>query len=547
MGCSAPVPFQPGAGSRLCPFCGTINLVREQEIAAPPLELKIDEAFRLYQAGQTRAALERLELLLQGGAENIRLQFYRAAMLLEVGQQEDGIYALVDMTGLDAPAPIRADVQAKLAEALLGANRTEEALQAAERSLELVAGHPAASYQKARALVRLERPDEAQRLIAETQPLLEQPWKITFPPQSFLFPLLQAKVHEQREETALVAQAMEAFLLRESAAPLSAVAMAGRLLGLAYLTTLGDGRPGLSVLEYCAQVDPDNRFQVLDALRSAIERLGGEVEAGFAAFREARNDLLAEVREALLAVLPRGGLSAEQIRPELELGRVDADPDHRVDLLEAAAHRMRLERYDRGTLYPLASLEDFRRWTAAWRLRERIQIVRHAQTELERLQRLRSTREAPPARPSGSLPRAPTPALPARRWPTRLAIGVGLGLALALVFAILAGERFLDSWEGSLVKVECAGENGGPPCSLHVAAGEAGRRRFRARETQAGPGALLSRWLDARVRADGTIEYPLTFPWGNLNPEAYRRCTGRLISKLRFTLAPICHPRHAAR
>jgi len=546
LACAAPVPFQPGAGSRLCPFCGTINLVREQEIAAPPVELKIDEAFRLLQGGQARLALDRLESLGGASADNLRLQLYRASALLELGQVEDAVYALVDLTGVDAPAHLRADVQAKLAEALLVANRTEEALQAAERAMELTEGHPAAAYQRAMALVRLDRLDEAERQAAEAQPRLDLPWKVTFPPQAFLFSLLLAKIHEQRGEAAQVIQVLEDLLLKDTTCPLHAVATAGRMLGAAYLATGMDRRAAVGLLQHAAQLDPENRFRVLDGLRAAIGKQDEQAEEELEAFRSGREDLLTEVREALLSVLPRHSLAAEQARPEMELSRLDVDPDPRTDRLELAAERMKLNRYDRGTLYPLRTLEDFRRWVASWRLRDRIQLIRHTQAELERLQRLRSTRELAAARPPAgtSLRGAPLQAPPARRaWLGWLLGALGLGLVAATLFAIVAGERFVDHFEGSLVKVQCLGGADRPPCLLHVAAGDAGRRRFRARETATGLSSVLARWLDGRVRADGTIEYPLGFPWGDLPAERYRGCVGQPIAKMRFTLAPLCQRR----
>jgi len=550
LACAAPVPFQPGAGSRLCPFCGTINLVREQELAALPVELKIDEAFRLFQAGQPRLALDHLDALTGAAGDNLRLQLYRASVLLDLGQVEDAIYALVDLTGVDAPSPLRADVQAKLAEALLLGNRTEEALLAAERANELLEKHPTAAYHRAMALVRLDRLDEAQRLVVETQTRLDQPWKITFPPQGFLFPLLLAKIHEQRGEAAQEVQVLEGLLLKDTACPLHAVATASRMLGTAYMSAGGERRAAVSLLQQAAQVDPDNRFRVLDALRAAIEKLGETADAELDAFRAAREDLLAEVREAVLAVLPKAGLAPEQIRPEMELVRLDSEPDPRTDLLEAAAERMKLTRYDRGTLYPLHTLEDFRRWVASWRLRDRIQIIRYTQAEMERLGRLRSTRELAAVRPNGGAHASGAqvlPPRPRRAWRGWLLVGLSLGLLLGALFTILAGERYLDTWEGTLVKVECLGGADQPPCMLHVAAGDQGRRRFRAREAGSGLSQLLARWLDGRVRADGTIEYPLTFPWGNLSAEHYRGCAGLSIVKRRFTLAPLCQPRPAPR
>ena len=102
MGCQAPIQFQPGAGSRLCPFCGHINLVREQLVAAPTLELKTDEVFKLMQAGELEKALKLAESVSDDESQNFRLAFYRACILFDMEQVTEAVYTLIDLTGVDA-------------------------------------------------------------------------------------------------------------------------------------------------------------------------------------------------------------------------------------------------------------------------------------------------------------------------------------------------------------------------------------------------------------------------------------------------------------
>ena len=121
MGCKAPIQFQPGAGSRLCPFCGYVNLVREQRLAVPPLELHTDEVFDRLQRGKLTQTIKEADKLLDPENQSIRLTFYRACALYGLGKIDDAIYTLIDLTGQEAPLALRADTHSYLARALLAA------------------------------------------------------------------------------------------------------------------------------------------------------------------------------------------------------------------------------------------------------------------------------------------------------------------------------------------------------------------------------------------------------------------------------------------
>ena len=100
-GCQAPIQLLPGAGSRLCPFCGYINLVREQRLAVPSLELKTDEVFHKIQKGNLKGALSLAESMLDPQAQSVRLAYYRACVLLGLEEVTEAVYAFIDITGLD--------------------------------------------------------------------------------------------------------------------------------------------------------------------------------------------------------------------------------------------------------------------------------------------------------------------------------------------------------------------------------------------------------------------------------------------------------------
>jgi hypothetical protein len=102
----------------------------------------------------------------------------------------------------------------------------------------------------------------------------------------------------------------------------------------------------------------------------------------------------------------------------------------------------------------------------------------------------------------------------------------------------VVGDRLLDGFEGTLTKIDCPTD--GSACTLHIAAGEAGRDRYRDREEGGWTARLLGRWLDRRVQKDGTILYPLDFPLDDIDAEDYRSCTGKRIGKARFSFTPEC-------
>ena len=154
MSCEAPIQFRPGAGSRLCPFCGSVNLVREQLISVPEIELKTDGVFRLLGRGRLEKALEQAELALEAAGGHTRLDFYRACTLFELGRSQEAVYLLIDLTGTEAPVQLRADIHAKLAEALLSTDRLDEAEESTNRAQELLEGHPTARFIQARILMK---------------------------------------------------------------------------------------------------------------------------------------------------------------------------------------------------------------------------------------------------------------------------------------------------------------------------------------------------------------------------------------------------------
>jgi tetratricopeptide (TPR) repeat protein len=541
MRCEAPIPFQPGAGSRLCPFCGAVNLVREQLIAAPQIELKIDEVFRLYQNGQLQAALELAESLLQTTTDSFRLAFYRGCILGALGRREDAIYALIDLTGMEGPGHLRADAQAELAGALLAADRVEEAIQATDRCLELQDGHPRGCLLRAQALSRHDQGEPALKLIDETLARMDRSFRVTFPVRRCDALLLRAEIEQQLERHDDAAATLEDLILTDTAAPLPALRRAARMLGRNYLEHAVSSTAALELLRLSAMLDPENRHGMLDDLRAAAQRAGADFRQELDAFKQARDDLLGEIRAALTRDSREQSLKPELITADLDLTLLAPAPDARTDRLEQAAERMQLGRFDRGTLYPLRTIEDFRRWLVGWRLRERVAVLRRNKADIHRILKLKEVRGQTDSTGRPPLPQ-PT-GRPRRRWLIWLLSLLGGGLVLAGLFIALVGDRFLDHFEGQLIKVDCIGEQGQPPCTLHVAAGAAGRRRYQAREQATGlSDQLWHGWVDARVQADGTILYPLSLPWGELDADDYRTCVGKPIAKMRFTLAPICNP-----
>lgn len=535
--CAAPVPFLPGAGSRLCPFCDTINLVRERAVATPPLELRTDEVFRLLQQGKPQMALDAAERILAPGIESVRLSFYRACALFELGRIQEAAYALIDLTGLDAPAPLRADVQAELAEVLIAADRLEEAAQACRRAEELLPGHPRARLQHARLLAKKGQPGEASGILEQVQKSLDQPWKVSLPLSSHRVLLLLAELQTTAGHPELARKTLETLLVQATSAPLATVVGACALLARILADDLKKLDAALLVLRHAVLLDPENRLRLLEDLNRVAAQAGGDPTEEVRSFQSSRDELMREVRDALLKQHPPLQEHVASLGPAFLLSDLAADPDRRTDILEGAALRLSLKHFDRGTLYPLKTLEDFRRWVARWRLRE---AVSRMNLEVEERHRRLNLQEMASRRPTPAMS-VPVSRGGARRRRGRVLLFVLAPLLLlAIAFLWLAGDRFLDRFEGRLVAVQCA--NGQPPCVLIVAGGPAALARYRKLVAPENWFAgLLGRWLDRRVREDGTIEYPLSFPWGDIPAERYLGCIDQPVKKLLFTFAPLCN------
>lgn len=540
----------------MCPFCGYTNLVREQRIAAPAAELETDEVFHMLQRAlrsgrdradqrlQLEAALQQAEHLLETSSGNVRIGFYRACLLAELGQSTDAAYALIDLTGMEAPLHLRADFHARLAQALHEAGRFEEALASTKRALELMKGHPAATVIRAKLFDEAGQPEEAVRVLEETLPRLGQRWKITFPPPRWSLLLLLARNYIQLELHHKAAVPLENILLQETAAPLQVVAESARLLGFNYLHVRPDKDEGLTLIRHAALLDPENRMGMLDALRQAIEGQGGNVAEELQSLTERRAEILAEIRQVFQVLDGLPQLDLTQLVPEVELQALDPDPDRRTDLMERAARRLELAHFDRGTLYPLATLEDFRRWVVAWRLRDFLRLLKHQEAEVDRKIKLKAAREVTGNRASFHRQRDRLTAtrqikVRRRRW---LVIVLVVVVVLGLLGATAAwvGDELLEHFDGRLVKISCRDERGRPPCTLHVAAGEEGKQRFQDRHSDSWLTRILATWLDSRVQEDGTILYPLQLPWGHIPVDGFWRCQGKRIVKKRFSFEPTC-------
>jgi hypothetical protein len=517
-------------------------LVREQLIAAPPIELKVDEVFRQYQNGHLQAALELANRLSDAITDNFRLSFYKASILLDLDRSEDAIYALIDLSGAEAAAPLRADAQAKLAEGLLQASRIDEGIQAAKRSLELLDGHPTGCLHLARGLMESGELKEALKVTQDTLGLLDRPLRITFPPKRHALLLLQAELYSRLENHDKAGTTLENLLTNDSEAPLPVVRHAVKLLSRNYLDHALSHTAALELLRLGAMLDPENRAGLLDGLRAATERAGGSFSEELETFKMAREELMAEIRSALAQSDAKQALKPALISADLDLTLLGPDPDGRIDLLERSAERLQLAVFDRGTLYPLRTIEDFRRWVVAWRLRDRVVQLQQNKVEIHRILQLKEVRDL--AQSTEIKPKA-RPLLTnrkRRRWLTWLLCVLGAAILFAGLFLYLAGERYLDHFQGNLVKIACVGEDDRPPCSLHVATGEKGRKRYRARHLKEGwLSKRLATWLDGHVQADGTLEYALALPWADMDPKDFRPCIGKSIAKMRFTLRPFCN------
>jgi len=544
MSCEAPIQFQPGAGSRLCPFCGSVNLVREQLISVPEIELKTDGVFRLLGRGRLEQALEQAERAIEAVGSHTRLDFYRACTLFELGRSQEAVYLLIDLTGTEAPVQLRADIRTKLAEALLVSDRLDEAEDSVERALDLLEGHPTARFIQARILMKRGDLVRAIDVLEDTLPQLNRRWKITFPPHRSVLLLLLARLFIKNNQHHKAFVPLENILIQETAAPLHVVAEALRLLGLNYLTSLDSREEGLTLIRHGAMLDPENRMGLLDALRSAVSQVQGNVTEEMDSFQQRRAEILSEIQQAFLLV---DGVSIDdpaQITPQLEVASLGPNPDIRTDRLEDAAQRLKLKIFDRGTLYPLQTIEDFRRWVVAWRMRDYLRRLKRDEIEAERKTKLKAAREVTTNRAVFHRQRERLADREAAtkhrrrhilRWTLIAALVV---LAFLVVYLAMVGDRLLDRFEGTLAGIDCPAD--GSACTLHIAAGKTGRARYQSREEGGWAARLLGRWLDRRVQKDGTILYPLDFPLKDIDAEEYRTCTGKRITKARFSFTPEC-------
>ena len=544
MSCEAPIQFQPGAGSRLCPFCGSVNLVREQLISVPEVELKTDGVFRLLGRGRLEQALQQAELVIESVGSHTRLDFYRACTLFELGRSQEAVYLLIDLTGTEAPLQLRADIRAKLAEALLMTDRLDEAEESVNRALELLEGHPTARFIQARILMRRGDLVRAIDVLEDTLPEISRRWKVTFPPHRSVLLLLLARLFIKSDQHHKAFVTLENILIQETAAPLHVVAEAARLLGLNYLTSLDSREEGLTLIRHGAMLDPENRLGLLDALRSAVSQVQGNVTEEVENFQQRREEILSEIQQAFLLVDGVAVDDPSHITPEFEVASLGPSPDIRTDRLEEAAQRLKLKIFDRGTLYPLLTIEDFRRWVVAWRLRDYLRRLKRDEIEADRKTKLKAAREVTADRAVFHRQKerladqeavVKTRRRSVLRWSLLAAVAL---LAFLVVYLAVVGDRLLDQFKGRLTRIDCPAD--GSACTLHIAAGKNGRARYREREEGGWTARLLGKWLDRRVQKDGTILYPLDFPVNDIDAEDYKSCVGKRIKKTRFSFTPEC-------
>ena len=544
MSCEAPIQFQPGAGSRLCPFCGSVNLVREQLISVPEVELKTDGVFRLLGRGRLEQALQQAELVIESVGSHTRLDFYRACTLFELGRSQEAVYLLIDLTGTEAPLQLRADIRAKLAEALLMTDRLDEAEESVNRALELLEGHPTARFIQARILMRRGDLVRAIDVLEDTLPEISRRWKVTFPPHRSVLLLLLARLFIKSDQHHKAFVPLENILIQETAAPLHVVAEAARLLGLNYLTSLDSREEGLTLIRHGAMLDPENRLGLLDALRSAVSQVQGNVTEEVENFQQRREEILSEIQQAFLLVDGVAVDDPSHITPEFEVASLGPSPDIRTDRLEEAAQLLKLKIFDRGTLYPLLTIEDFRRWVVAWRLRDYLRRLKRDEIEADRKTKLKAAREVTADRAVFHRQKerladqeavVKTRRRSVLRWSLLAAVAL---LAFLVVYLAVVGDRLLDQFKGRLTRIDCPAD--GSACTLHIAAGKNGRARYREREEGGWTARLLGKWLDRRVQKDGTILYPLDFPVNDIDAEDYKSCVGKRIKKTRFSFTPEC-------
>ena len=536
--CQAPIQFRPGAGSRLCPFCNTINLVREQTVAVPSLELQIDQVFALIQGGQAQQAVQLAQKLQQESRSTPRLEFYRALALLETGKTSEAVYALIDLTGEEASQPLRADFHALLGEALHSADRNTEALEAVEKALQIMPGHPAAALTRAHILLQAGKLGEAARLVEQTLETLAQPWKISLPPSPARGWILLAHIYGMAERPRKVIEALENLLVRDSGADLAIVAEALVLLGWNTLKVEPHSESALEFIRLGALIDTDNQHGALQLLQAALEKGGGDMGAELAALQAKRDEGLAEIRQVMSLV--SSNIDITQIEPRASMKLLGEEPDRRVDILQQAADRLKISTYDRGTLYPLKDFESFRRWLVAWRARNYLVHIKHEQLERQRKNKLMAVHQVQQARAAGKeigrrlKQRRQRTGRRLKLWLLATVVAVLAGVA---IFLAVYGDLLLDSFSGRLLRIDCRPDSA---CSLVVDTGAAGEKRYQRRFSSSAWQRLFARWLDQRVGRDGLVTYPLDLPCSSPAADDFRPCLGKTIHKHRFHLLPVC-------
>lgn len=541
--CHAPVLFQPGTGARRCAFCERISIVREQRISVPAAELMIDEVFHRFQKQQYEEALAMIRQVDQG-ENSPRLIFYRACILLAMDKTKDASYLLIDLIGMDSSRELRADVNAKLAEALLRTNRFDEAIQAGQRGLKLVPGHPSCQLVMAQILAASNRLVEAIERLEKLIPILDKPMKVSFPPSRPRTMLFAAQLLYRNGEIQKACSWVETLLHQETAAP---IALVLATIGL-YAQILCDLQTNPMSASKDPQGSQSHDSEVFALLARLTSQLGPNDEPSL-------QEILSKVPKPHISmVLPDIGTqraeNSKNLREVLgamvgwtgDLWDLGADPDSRCDQLERAARDLRVFRFDRGTLYPLRTSQDFARWIACWKFREGFFQIKKSIDDANRLEQLRQIHAK-----ERQLKKTSTSTLPikkSKRSTQWIVVGLVLSLVAILgVFVAVAGDRFLDEFQGRLIRIDCLGENGTGPCMLYMDGGKPAQERYLTNTTTKGWRSWFHRWLDKRVSSDGTIIYPLSFPWGDIKFEIYNACIGKEIVKSSFSLTPECTDR----
>ena len=104
-----------------------------------------------------------------------------------------------------------------------------------------------------------------------------------------------------------------------------------------YLTSLDSREEGLTLIRHGAMLDPENRLGLLDALRSAVSQVQGNVTEEMDSFQQRREEILSEIQQAFLLVEGVSIDDPSQITPQLEIASLGSSPDIRTDRLEEAA------------------------------------------------------------------------------------------------------------------------------------------------------------------------------------------------------------------